>query len=243
MFDPLDELEAAIDKVAAFEGVVDVERIARLCERVEFLRVRAGRRLRPVGCVGARQVPRAQPPACGRRAGSSRAPRTAPSGWPAGCRSCPKSVRRSRRVTSLAIMRGDQPGLVPRTGRHVGRDEADLVTLARLTGPGRLRSKVREMTDAFDGDGGAADERGPDAKNALTFGRDPRRAVRAARVVRSRKRRHHRHRPRRRNGHPPRNPRSADGAPTPPRRRSPPSPAGTSPRPTTAPNAAAANPT
>ena len=37
----LDDLDAAIDKVAACESVFDVERLCRLADRVEFLRVRA----------------------------------------------------------------------------------------------------------------------------------------------------------------------------------------------------------
>ena len=41
MFDVLDELEAAIDKVASSEQSLDVERMCRLAERVEFLRLRA----------------------------------------------------------------------------------------------------------------------------------------------------------------------------------------------------------
>ena len=34
MFDVLDDLETAIDKLAADEGVVDVERISQLAERL-----------------------------------------------------------------------------------------------------------------------------------------------------------------------------------------------------------------
>ena len=41
MFDVLDDLEAAIEKVAAGEGSIDVERIWLLAERVEFLKLRA----------------------------------------------------------------------------------------------------------------------------------------------------------------------------------------------------------
>jgi hypothetical protein len=37
MFDVLDELETAIEKVAASESALDVERICQLSERVEFL--------------------------------------------------------------------------------------------------------------------------------------------------------------------------------------------------------------
>jgi hypothetical protein len=41
MFDPLDELEMAIDKVAASEYSVDLERMCQLAERVEFFKFRA----------------------------------------------------------------------------------------------------------------------------------------------------------------------------------------------------------
>src|SRR5947207_1063214 len=41
MFDLLDELETAIEKVASSEQSVDVERMCGLAERVEFLKVRA----------------------------------------------------------------------------------------------------------------------------------------------------------------------------------------------------------
>ena len=41
MFDPLDDLEAAVDKLAASEAAVDVPRLARLAERLEFQRLRA----------------------------------------------------------------------------------------------------------------------------------------------------------------------------------------------------------
>ncbi len=40
MFGVLDDLERAIDKVAASEVDVDVERIVRLSERVEYLKLR-----------------------------------------------------------------------------------------------------------------------------------------------------------------------------------------------------------
>ena len=41
MFDVLDDLEAAVEKLAADEGVVDVVRICELAERLEFQRLRA----------------------------------------------------------------------------------------------------------------------------------------------------------------------------------------------------------
>ena len=43
MFDPLDDLDAAIDKVAASEATVDVARLTMLVERLEFQRLRAVR--------------------------------------------------------------------------------------------------------------------------------------------------------------------------------------------------------
>ena len=41
MFDPLDELEAAIDKLGASEAPVDVLRLTKLSERLEYQRLRA----------------------------------------------------------------------------------------------------------------------------------------------------------------------------------------------------------
>src|SRR5512140_641416 len=41
MFDVLDGLEAAVDKLAAEDGFVDVVRLSRLAERIEFQRLRA----------------------------------------------------------------------------------------------------------------------------------------------------------------------------------------------------------
>jgi hypothetical protein len=41
VFDVLDDLEAAIDKVAAEVGDLDVARMCRLADRVDFLRLRA----------------------------------------------------------------------------------------------------------------------------------------------------------------------------------------------------------
>src|SRR4051794_14732220 len=41
MFDLLDDLEDAIEKLAAGEGFVDVARISKLAERLEFERLRA----------------------------------------------------------------------------------------------------------------------------------------------------------------------------------------------------------
>ena len=41
MFDALTDLEQAIDKLAADESMLDVERMCRLADRVEFLRLRA----------------------------------------------------------------------------------------------------------------------------------------------------------------------------------------------------------
>ena len=169
MFAVLDELEMAIDKVAAYEGTVDVEQISRLCERVEFLRVAA------VGAYdrsGVWELDGYQSAAAGLRA-TCRVEHGAAQG----------TVRLARRLEELPeVSAAFAAGSISREhARVIARAwsperaamlagiEADLVALARLTGPGRLRSKVREMTDAFDGDGGASDDKAHDAKNRLTF--------------------------------------------------------------------------
>ena len=43
MFDVLDDLEDAVDKLAAEDGYVDVVRLTKIAERIEFERLRAVR--------------------------------------------------------------------------------------------------------------------------------------------------------------------------------------------------------
>ena len=57
MFDPLDLLEEAIDKLAASEATVDVARLTTLVERLEFQRLRAVR-ARSIGAARGRRTAR-----------------------------------------------------------------------------------------------------------------------------------------------------------------------------------------
>ena len=50
--------------------------------------------------------------------------------------------------------------------------EAELANVARLTHPAQLREEVKKITDAFDGDGGNADDERQYARNRLHSSQD-----------------------------------------------------------------------
>jgi hypothetical protein len=169
MFDVLDELETAIDKVAASEQPLDVERTCRLAERVEFLRLRA---------IG--EFDRSCEWQADGFVSSAAALRSK-------CRTSHGKVRRSvdlaRKLESLpetaaAFGAGDisrehaetiASACTPERAAMIANIEAQLVDMARIAHPVELRKTVDRMVDAFDGDGGAASDADEFAKNHLTF--------------------------------------------------------------------------
>jgi Domain of unknown function (DUF222) len=169
MFDVLDELETAIDKVAASEQSVDVERMCRLAERVEFLRLRAVRdydrscQWQADGHVSAASALRAK---CRTSYGSAR-----------------RSVELARKLESLplvadAFAAGEitrphaeviASAYTPEREAMIANIEPQLVDMARIAVPVELRKAVDRMVEAFDGDGGATSDAAEYAKNHLTF--------------------------------------------------------------------------
>jgi hypothetical protein len=169
MFGVLDELEAAIDKVAASELSVDVERMCRLAERVEFLRLRAVREFdrscewQADGHVSAAAALRAK---CRMSYGQAR-----------------RSIDLARKLehlpeTAAAFGAGEisrehaaaiASAYTPERDAMIANIEPQLVDLARIAIPVELRKAVSRMVDAFDGDGGAATDAAEFAKNHLTF--------------------------------------------------------------------------
>ncbi len=196
MFDVLTELEHAIDKVAADESVVDVERMCRLADRVEFLRLRA---IGAYARSGDWQVndfltaPTALRHRCRMSAGHAR-----------------RAVELGRKLDALPELAGAfAAGDVSRAHVEVIADastpertemlrgiERELVDYARIATPSELRGAVRRVTDAFDGDGGATTDETEHAKNQVTL---PIVAGRGVALRRSRRRvdRDRRHRARR----------------------------------------------
>lgn len=169
MFDVLDELEAVIDKVAAFEGVVDVGRVCVLVERLEFVKLRA---------IG--EYDRSGDWALESYASTASALRSK-------CRTSHGSARRSIRLarkleslsaTAAAFSAGKisrehaeviARAATPARAEMIAGIEAEVVEYARLATPGRLADAVRRMTDAFDGDGGAAADERQHRLNDVTF--------------------------------------------------------------------------
>jgi hypothetical protein len=169
MSDALAELENAIDKVLAEESALDVARMCRLADRLEFLRVRA---------IGEYE-----------RSGEWRVNDylTAPAALRHTCRMsaghASRAVQLARKLDTLpelanAFAAGDvsrahveqiTDACTPERQEMIGEIERELVDYARIATPSELRGAVRRVTDAFDGDGGAhADER-EHAKNTVTL--------------------------------------------------------------------------
>jgi hypothetical protein len=169
MFDVLDELETAIDKIAASESALDVERVCRLAERVEFLKLRAIREYelscawQAEGFVSTASALRAK---CRMVAGVAHAsvvlarklevlPETA------GAFGAGEISRHHARVIAAAH--------TPERATMIEAMEAQFANLARLTHAAQVRDEVKKIVDAFDGDGGAADDAHQHALNKVTL--------------------------------------------------------------------------
>jgi len=169
MFDVLDELEAVIDKVAAFEGSVDVERLCVQVERLEFQRLQA------IGAYDRSCVWQAEGFLSTASALRSK------------CRMGHGTARRlvdlARKLellaeTAVAFGAGEisrehaeviTTAYTPERAEMIAGIEPQLVELARFGVPRELLKSVKRMSDAFDGDGGAASDAAEHAKNRLTF--------------------------------------------------------------------------
>jgi hypothetical protein len=156
MFDVLDELEAAVEKLATCEAETDVARLSQLVERLEYQRLRAVAALDRSGAW---------------RADSAL---TTASWLRASCRlthgAAAAAVRLARRLESLPVTAAAfEAGNISRRHAQVIAEaytperadaltdvESELVDVARRVHPQELRSLVSYVTDAIDGDGGAA---------------------------------------------------------------------------------------
>ena len=152
MFDPFDDVEAALDKLASTECDVDVVRVQRAIERLQcrFLRsVRAAER------AGEWQADGFVSTAAWLRAQCNLTPRPARS-----------SVTLARTLESLPLTsEAFAAGEITRTHVEVlaraarpelADVEAPLLEVARNANPVALRQVVQQVTDALDGDGDAA---------------------------------------------------------------------------------------
>jgi hypothetical protein len=169
MFDALDDLETAIDKVAASERELDVERMCRLADRVEFLKLRTIRDYERSGAWQAegfvstasalrakcRMVPAVEHAAVGLARKLERLPETA-AAFGAG---------EISRHHAEAIARTHTP---ERATMIEGLD-AEFANLARLTHAAQVRDEVERIVDAFDGDGGAESDARHHSLNNVTL--------------------------------------------------------------------------
>ena len=169
MFDVLDDLETAVEKIAADEGFVDVERICRLSEQLEFQRLRA------VGeydnsCEWAAE-------GFVSTASALRAKLRCTPGHAS------RSVDLARKLACLpeaaaAFAAGDisrehaeviaRP-YTPQRSEMINNIETGLVTLAKITTPHELRDELQRYVEAFDGDGGTKNDKREHDKNKITL--------------------------------------------------------------------------
>ena len=156
MFDVLDELEAAVEKLATCEAETDLARLSQLVERLEYQRLRAiaafDRQWRVAGrwCADDRVLAACELPADTRR-GSGLGTARSPTGVVAGDCGAFEAGTISRRHAQVIA-----DAYTPERADALSVLESDLVDAARHVHPQELRSLVTYVTDAIDGDGGAA---------------------------------------------------------------------------------------
>jgi hypothetical protein len=167
MFDVLDELESAIDKVAASEREIDVERMVRLCDRVEYLKLRTIHDYERSGDWAAQGFV------------------STASALRAKCRmaNAQGSVVLARKLDVLpeiaaAFGAGEisrqhvEPiaqAHTPERAAMIENLDLEFANFARLATPAQVREEVQRIVDAFDGDGGAANDERQHALNKVTL--------------------------------------------------------------------------
>ncbi|HTL85592.1 MAG TPA: DUF222 domain-containing protein [Acidimicrobiia bacterium] len=158
MFSAVDDLDDAVQKMLVSEPCGDVERIVRIAEQVEFLKLREiaafdrSADWQAEGFVSTAAALRAK---CRMVHGVAHA-----------------SIALARKLESLPVVAeafgaGEisrhhavaiASAYTPERATMIEGIEAELVDLARLTHSGGVREAVTRMSDAFDGDGGAGSD-------------------------------------------------------------------------------------
>jgi hypothetical protein len=155
-------LNEEIDKLLAFEGQLDVLEVCRAVERLEFLKLRVIREFDASGDWAADGALSTQ-------------------GWLRVRTRCAQPVEMARRLgqlpeTSAAFSDGAitrhharviTDACTPARAAALADVEEPLVEIARRVTPQELRGVVRRLTDALDGDGGAAADEAAFARRAL----------------------------------------------------------------------------
>ncbi|MDQ1511599.1 MAG: hypothetical protein QOG50_3443, partial [Actinomycetota bacterium] len=169
MFDALDDLETAIEKVMSSERELDVERMCRLSERVEFLKLRT---IRDYELSGAWQADGFVSTASALRAKCRMVP---------GVAHAAVVLARKLEVlpeTAAAFGAGEisrhhaeviARAHTPERATMIENLDAQFANLACLTHAAQVRDEVKRITDAFDGDGGGADDAHQYALNKVTL--------------------------------------------------------------------------
>ena len=169
MFGTVDDLDDAVQKMLSDEPCGDVERMVRIAEQVEFLKLREIAAYDRSGDWAAEGFV------------------STASALRAKCRMVPgiahSSLLLARKLevlpeTAAAFGTGEisrhhaeviARAHTPERATMIEDMEGQFANLARLTHATRLRDEVKRITDAFDGDGGAADDGRQHALNKVTL--------------------------------------------------------------------------
>ena len=169
MFDVLDDLETAIEKVMASERELDVERMCRLSERVEFLKLRT---IRDYELSGAWQAEGFVSTASALRAKCRMVPGVA-HGSVVLARKLERLPETAAAFGAGEISRHHAEAIArahtPERATMIEDLDLEFANLARLTHAAQVRDEVKRIVDAFDGDGGAAEDAHQHALNKVTL--------------------------------------------------------------------------
>ena len=170
MFDVLDDLEVAVEKLLASEPAADdLERISNLTERIEFAR------LRVVGAFDRSGIWAWD--GFVSTASAMRSKLRCSQGYAV------RSIRVARTLESLAstaaafstgaitaehVVQITGP-YTPKRAEMLESIEAELVDFATISSPGELREVVQGICDAFDGDQGAGNDKNQHQLNKVTL--------------------------------------------------------------------------
>jgi hypothetical protein len=171
MFDVLDELEQALDKVAADDPAVDVARLRRLVDRAEFLWIRTARASER---AGEWQADGAVSPTAWLRERCGLSHSSASSALRIGrmLEAMPEVAEAFATVeTSRQHVATIEHAYIPQRRDAVAVFDDVFATATRALGPKDLRQIVSRIADTIDGDDGLANDQARHARRRLHLSR------------------------------------------------------------------------
>ena len=167
MFGTVDQLDDAVQKMLADPPCGDVERMVRIAEQVEFLKLRE---IRDYELSGAWQAEGFVSTASALR---KKCRMANPQGAVVLARKLDVLPEVAAAFAAGEISRAHVEAIAwahtPERAAMIEGLDRGFANLARLTSPAHVRDKVQEIVNAFDGDGGASEDERQQALNKVFF--------------------------------------------------------------------------